>query len=63
MLSIARRLKKGDRESHEWSSEGIVKKSIIKKKRTDGKTISVQLVRRINGSTILIKLYGFFRVP
>lgn len=43
MLSIASRLKKGDRENHTWSSDGIVKKSVIKKKRVDGKTISVQL--------------------
>ena len=41
MLTIASRLKKGDKGRYDWSSEGIVKKSIIKHKRPDGKTISV----------------------
>ena len=43
MLSIASRLKKDDRARHDWNSEGIVKKIMIKKKRADGKTVSVNL--------------------
>ena len=45
MLSIASRLKKGDREAHAWCSDGIVKKTTLKKKREDGKTTCVQLER------------------
>lgn len=47
MLTVQARLKKGDKAKHKWDSDGIVKKTIVKKSKkqaSDAPKVSVTLV-------------------
>jgi len=57
MLTVQARLKKGDKAKHKWDSDGIVKKTIVKKSKkqaSDAPKVSVTLV-------YILYMFLFFR--